>query len=468
MNVRNNYSKSVTFLIAISFILLAFTSITIAAPGEDDNKIGPSAVLLGSLVPVVNETGNISWSIDGLGTNGSLGVIQVEKPAGATVRSAFMGAASTGFNNRMLNAGDVSIDGAGVTWDISTPSSISSWNHWADVTEMVKPKIDAAAAGRIDFIISEVNPSGIDGEILVVIFDDPNQTSDNTLALFFGAQDIDGDDFFVSLADPLDLSDPNLVLDMSLGISYGYQGVGQVSNVDVNGSRLTSSAGGQDDGAGENGALLTVGGLDDTNANPSPFASPSSNGFRTDDELYDLKPFVSEGDVLISVHSINPSDDDNIFFAGFFLTVKGTIVDIPPVNGHIFGAVTNNSNGMLGVPVTLYDAADEEVSSAYTDETGYYEFTDVSPGDYTVGITTPLGFVADNELQAVTVSGGSYEVNFELLEGVAEKLRHIWWWKVYLKDLREDGPRVDQFTEDDVNLWLQKIFDHYYSRTDGY
>ena len=58
---------------------------------------------------------------------------------------------------------------------------------------------------------------------------------------------------------------------------------------------MTSQAGGQDDGASEDGALLTVGGLDDTNANPDPVSR--GPGFRGDDELYDLRPFVSNGSI---------------------------------------------------------------------------------------------------------------------------------------------------------------------------
>jgi hypothetical protein len=300
-------------------------------PGTDTDGVGPSEVKLGSIIPVVGETGKISLSVDGLGTNAFAGgLIQVNKPAGATVRRAYFTAASTGFTNRKLNNTDVKIDGAAVTWDLETPSSISSWNHWADVTTMVKPKIDAAGAGIVNFTITEVLSPGIDGEILAVIFDDPAQTTDNTVVLLFGAQAIAGDNFFVNLADPIDTSDPDLVVDMGLGISYGFQPSGQVSLVDVNGTRLTSSAGGQDDGAGANGALLTVGGWGDLNNNPPPFAAPANA--RTDDELYDLLPFVTDGDIQISVFTRNPSNDDNIFFASFFLTVEATVTPEPDPN----------------------------------------------------------------------------------------------------------------------------------------
>jgi len=148
-----------------------------------------------------------------------------------------MAAASTGLSGRVLAGGDVTIDGAGVVWNIisTTPSSIASHNSFADVTALVKPKIDSAPAGLVDFVITEVSTFGIDGEILAVIFDDPNQTTSNTIILLFGAQDVTGDVFAIGLAEPINTSDPNLVLDLSLGISFGFQPTGQVSLVDING-----------------------------------------------------------------------------------------------------------------------------------------------------------------------------------------------------------------------------------------
>ncbi|MDD1732306.1 MAG: hypothetical protein CG440_113, partial [Methanosaeta sp. NSM2] len=160
-----------------------------------------------------------------------------------------------------------------------------------------------------------------DGELLVVIFDDPAQTTDNTIILNFGAQNTTGDDFNISPAKPIDLNDPNLALEFSLASSYSYQegGMQQFSIVDVNGQRMTSWAGGDDDGTGpsSNGELFTVGGLDDSTDNP---ADPNGQGDkRYDDELYTLLPFVSNGDTNIVVQTLNPSNDDNLLFAGLFL-----------------------------------------------------------------------------------------------------------------------------------------------------
>lgn len=320
--------KQLMMSITILVIALMFIGTVAADPGQapattksmifEKSSSGPmfGPMSTSSLKPFATESGKVSLSVDGLGITSSSGTIQVEKPAGATVRKAYLASASTGFSGYKIPDGNVKIDGTGVTWDLEKDyaSSISSYNYLADVTDIVKAKIDAAPAGRVDFTIAETG--SIDGEILAVIFDDPAKTSDNTVVLFFGAQNVAGDSFNIGLADPVDLSDPNFGLDFSLGISFGYQDTAaQFSIVDVNGKRLTTSAGSYDDGVAADGALLTVGGLDDSIANPAdPYAKPPSTK-RLDDEFYNLVPFVANGDTQIKVDTSNPSTDDNIFFA---------------------------------------------------------------------------------------------------------------------------------------------------------
>jgi PGF-pre-PGF domain-containing protein len=276
-----------------------------------------------SLQPMVTETGKISLSVDGLGTSDS-GTIQVEKPEGATVRNAYLIAAGTW--GSQIPEGSVLIDGNPVYWN-NTVHSTTCYNYWANVTSFVKPAVDIAPAGRVNFTITETSPYSSDGEVLAVIFDDPNQAEENTVILMFGCQDPAGDTFNIRLADPINKNNTNLMVNMGLGISFSYQASGgsQVSNIDVNGERVTSSAGGEDDGFSGNGALLTAGGLDDSNENPSdPLAGPSNP--RTDDELYNLLPFVNDGDTNVTVFTRNPSNDDNIFFSYFFLKSSTAMV----------------------------------------------------------------------------------------------------------------------------------------------
>lgn len=310
-----------------------------------------SETRLSSVSPAVTEVGKISWSIDGLGVYpGTTGTIQVEKPAGATVRKAYMAAASTGWSEYTLQNGDIKIDGQDVVWSTQIPNAIFSYNAWADVTSLVKAKIDAAPAGRVDMAITETPADDTDGELLVVIFDDPAQTTDNTIVLMFGAQALGGDDFNIGLSEPIDKSDPNLALDFSLASSYSNQDDdAQYSIVDVNGIRMTSWAGGDDDGTGpmNNGELFTVGGLDDSTANPAdPSAKPVGNK-RYDDELYTLMPFVHTGDTSIAVHTQNPSNDDNILFAGLYMRSATAVVG----KGVVLSPAS--ATNLVGAPHTL-------------------------------------------------------------------------------------------------------------------
>ncbi|MEA1985219.1 MAG: Ig-like domain-containing protein [Euryarchaeota archaeon] len=322
-------SRALVVLISLMMVLsvVAVVGAETVDPGTAPDASGPVATPMGvtSLSPVVTETGQVALSLDGLGMYpATSGTVDVNKPAGATVRSAYLFTATV-WGGSAIADGAVTLGGTGVNWDGSINSG-HGYNHWADVTPIVKPVIDAAAPGITSMTIGESSSYNIEGHVLAVIFDDPSET-DNTIVLLFGAQNINGDTFNIGLADPIDTTDSNFVLDMSLGISYSYQTGGdqQYSLVDVNGVRLTTAAGGEDDGQSTNGALMTVGGLGDSNANPAdPNATPTNP--RSDDELYNLIPFVSDGDTSIGVFTSNPSNDDNIFFSAFFMGSTTAVV----------------------------------------------------------------------------------------------------------------------------------------------
>lgn len=328
-------SKIVIWLILATTLL--FTGVfTVSAEGQVGGRPTTHTVESASsqsLTKIVNEFGRISLSLDALGTLDATGTIQVEKPAGATVRKAYLMTATTGWSNYRLSTGDVKILGNDVVWEKELSNSIVSYNYWANVTAIIKATLDAAPSGIVNLDISELSTGNIDGEILAVIFDDPNQTTNNTVLLYFGAQNVSGDSFVIDFGTPIVKDDPKLVLDYSLGISFGCQGGAgcavppQYSIIDVNGSRLTSAAGGEDDGFTQNGALITVGGIDDNNDNPpDPNAVPVNQ--YSDDELYNLKSFVNDGDTSVTIDTVNPSNDDNIFFAAVFLGSTRNVVSV--------------------------------------------------------------------------------------------------------------------------------------------
>ncbi len=272
--------------------------------------------------PFITATGSVSVSVDAIGTNSpNGGLVTVEKPPGATVRQAFLLAATTGFTQQVPQDGDINLGGVDISWDAgrTMANGISSFNAFANVTGNVKNAIDAAAAGPVNFRITEAVPSRYDGAILAVIFDDPSIEVPTTAILAYGAQQVTGDR--IRLARPAEIPTEDVEVRLGVGISYGFQpapNVPQDSRINVNGIRLTSSAGGQDDGEGQNGALITVGGVGDDLANPTdPFADGNSPGCpRCDDEYYDLQPFLSAELVdELELTTQNPSADDNFFFA---------------------------------------------------------------------------------------------------------------------------------------------------------
>ena len=296
-----------------------------AAAGPGEGSGGSAAVSAASSANSLTEfttiVGQVVLSEDACGTNTpsptSSCTVEIVKPSPlATVREAHLFCATTGFSGYRPQNGDVTVNGSPVAWDETIANSISSFNARDDVTAIVKPVADAAPAGLVTFAITENPTFNYDGCALKVIWDDPTTTT-NSILIYWGAQETTGDTFVINFA-PLDTSAFVAPMEFSLGISFGFQPGPQVSQVDVNGMRLTTSAGGQDDGQSANGALITLGGTGDTPVNPPPMAPPLSPSM-PDDELYDLRPFLSPGDTSMTIFTLNPTNDDNIFLANLFL-----------------------------------------------------------------------------------------------------------------------------------------------------
>ena len=390
-----------------------------------------------ALSPFASASGHVSLSVDALGTNDPAGgTIRVQKNAGATVQKAYLFAASTGNLGYVPQNGDVTLNGNPITWDPThtIPSSINSFNAEADVTSIVKPIVDAAPAGITNFLLAEgAETLNYDGEILAVILNDPSAPS-GSIILMYGAQATTGDNFSVALSDPVDKTNPNFALDLSLGISWGFQPAGQFSRVDVNGTRMTTSAGGQDDGQAANGALITAGGIGDFNDNPpDPFATDlTCLGAKgpaplCDDELYNLLPFVNNGDTTLTFHTQNPSNDDNIFVAALSVKASAAIVGAGivlgpaaatnPINtNHTLTATVQDANGhpVQGVTVTFTANSGPHAGltgTGITDANGHATFTyssSVTGTDtWTASFTDAQGVKqTSNQATKTWVSGG--------------------------------------------------------------
>ncbi len=297
------------------------------------------------LTPSYQFVGNGNWSIDGVGSNNTpVGIIQAVVPVGSMIEQAFL--YSSGTPGGSGAPPTVDFDGtvySGADWlplGINT-SGLGLQAFRTDVTAQVAAKVGGGGGAPFDFSVnSEIVNGSIDGEVLAVVYSNPAE-AERTIAFLDGFSQSNGDSFTVNLDQPLDTSPAGFeaLLSLGIGFSASQQGAPQTSLVDVNGRRLTSSAGSEDDGALANGALITVGGLGDDPGNPDDPNFQTISDPRYDDELYNLAagnvmdptPYLLDGITEIDVLTQNPSDDDNIFFAGFNITaVADVVVDPDP------------------------------------------------------------------------------------------------------------------------------------------
>jgi len=300
-------------------------------------------LLLPSSAPVTF-IGNGGYSADGLGQNAGGGTIQAEVPAGSTVVGAWLYAAT-------VDGGDTTslgFDGNAVTLTPLTqtdPAGFSFSTTRADVTSIVAAKV-GGGGGIFDFTIDDAPTSPLlDGVALVVIFSNPSLPQ-QSIAVLDGGLSVTPSTTVLNFGVPIDTTVPGFSATLSLGIQFSYQGIagnacggGQYSTVDINGTRLTSCAGNFDDGLGNDGALMTVGGVGDSTDIP---ADPLATDSGTDDELYGISSFISNGDTSLSIVNENPSGDDSIFLAVISITGQ-----VSGVSGEICNDQIDNDGDAL-------------------------------------------------------------------------------------------------------------------------
>jgi hypothetical protein len=226
--------KPLAFIL-VALLAVMFAQTALAGPGEG-GAVRSAAVTANSLTQFKVVVGRVVLSEDACGTNTpaptSSCTVEVVKPsATATVREADLFCATTGFSNYTPQNGDVTVNGVPVAWDEVIPNAIESFNARDDVTATVKPVGDAAAPGPVVFTITENPTFSYDGCILKVIWDDPT-TTQNSILVFWGAQETTGDTFVITFAQPLDADAFLAPLEFSLGISFGFQPSPQFSQVE--------------------------------------------------------------------------------------------------------------------------------------------------------------------------------------------------------------------------------------------
>ena len=280
-------------------------------------------------------------SIDGFGSTTNSGVIQANIPTGSTIQRAYLYAASVWNMSPVygvtFHGNELSLNSATILSPNQNPATTARW----DVTNIIASSF---TGGLQDFSIVENGQN--DGAVLVVAYSN-SSTQGLTSVILDGELSTGGDTVQFDFDSPYTGGDFLL----SLASSYSSQPSGQFTQIDVttnstNNRRLSTSAGGEDDGESGDGALMTVGGIGDDPTNPAPFAS-SFGGPRIDDEYYNLAlgnsasaaPFISPGDTFLRLTTQNRTNNDNVF--GMFITSKfkstATPVPEPSMTLGIFG-----------------------------------------------------------------------------------------------------------------------------------
>lgn len=231
-------------------------------------------------------------------------------PVGATVEAAYLYTSTYGYS---IGSAGGSFESNPITY---TPLGLNVSAGGleagrADVTSIVAPIVNGGPGGTYSFSITETSGNQ-DGSALVVVYR-LSSLPVSTVAIQDGFSDAAGDKTTLDLASPINLSTPGFFAEMRLGI--GFSCCNQTSQVTVNGTIITTNAGNNDDSADMslgNGNLITVGGNND------PF-SPMTPSYGDDHERYNLIPQLSNGDMSIEVDTVNPSRNDNIFLAVFYM-----------------------------------------------------------------------------------------------------------------------------------------------------
>jgi MYXO-CTERM domain-containing protein len=276
-------------------------------------------------------TGTYDLSTDGCGSSSQACDLTVNAPVGATVVGAYLytSSFSTSQPGGTFGGNVVNYTLLGQTGGLQAGR--------ADVTSIVAPIVNGGAGGAYTFRYTETNGAQ-DGGALVLVYSKAGLAT-STIGILDGFSATTGDSAFISFATGLDKNAPGFRAEMRIGDGFSFNGdnpsaptdaFGQVSRITVNGNVMTTVAGHCDDSQESctNGNLITMG--DDAD----PF-TPLNPSISQDHERYDLSSFITSGDTIIRINTLNPSNDDNIFLAVFAVTGEGFVSteEPPPSTG---------------------------------------------------------------------------------------------------------------------------------------
>lgn len=276
-----------------------------------------------ALVEFQSFFGNVAVSSDGWGSTDGNGVISAQVEGGSTVAAAYLYSSNVAGDNTAPT--QVLLDSQQVTNYTNLGTNNTGLTAFrSDVTSIVKSTIESGGGGIYDFAIAEGGDRfSVDGHALVVVYENA-ALPEASVGILDGFSNTNGDSTSINFAEGLNVSDPGFFAEMRLGI--GFSCCNQASDVSVNGNLITQNAGNNDDGELlANGSLITVGGFDDG-------FSPFLPSYAEDSERYNLATsgFLTDGDTSILINTRNPSNDDNIFLAMFYVSGEAGFNEPPP------------------------------------------------------------------------------------------------------------------------------------------
>jgi len=279
-----------------------------------------------SLTSFQTFVGSVGYSSDGCGTTSTSCTLSAQVPVGATVLAAYLytSAVQNGIGGR-----GGTLNGSAVSYSALLGANNANLQAArADVTSIVTAAVGGGSAVPINFLVTETNSSSIDGEALIVVYNLPSLAT-STVGILDGFSATTGDTSSINFATPLNPAAPGFVAEMIIGDGFSCCGPSslQVSRITVNGTLITQNAGNNDDNKDSldsDGNLITVGSNFE-----DPF-SPLLPTYLQDHERYNLIPQIAAGSTTISVATLNPSNDDNIFLELFYVSGSGSVNTPPP------------------------------------------------------------------------------------------------------------------------------------------
>ena len=139
-------------------------------------------------------------------------------------------------------------------------------------------------------------------------------------------------------------------------------------------------------------------------------------GFKSNDQFSGIELCAGDAGINYDFGEIQP-----VLINGY--------VSITDVEGHCLDPTDPNYQGIEGVVIELYDAEGNFIDVALTDADGFYEFTQLPPGGYTIVQVQPDGFVdagqdlgsaggviGDNRFSEVNLLSGAQGLNYNFCE----------------------------------------------------